>query len=131
MEFDDFPTKLWTKEISAEVEGVASFAQLIKYVLTKFHLLCRDHQPLTTNHERSFFVSYVVPNLLVLSKTYDIVSFTWCGFELEAIKSMSMFDHKSKVIEDPSSIHGPIRKTQDFKYYGSSDSGIIKVRMAR
>ncbi|KAI9260612.1 hypothetical protein BDA99DRAFT_427210, partial [Phascolomyces articulosus] len=63
--------------MSAEVEGAASFAQLIKCVLTNFHLLYRDHQPLTTNHERSFFVSYVVPGLLALSKVSDTVSFTW------------------------------------------------------
>ncbi|KAG2219518.1 hypothetical protein INT45_002835 [Circinella minor] len=101
MEFDDFPRKLWSKEMSSKAEGATSFSQLIKYVLTNFHLLCRDHESVTTNHERSFFVNYVVPGLLALSKACDTVSFTWCEFELEAIKSVHMFDQDLKLLKTP------------------------------
>ncbi|KAI7850293.1 hypothetical protein BDC45DRAFT_539250 [Circinella umbellata] len=43
IEFEDLPCELWSKEILTEVENATSFIQLIKYVLTNFHLLCRDH----------------------------------------------------------------------------------------
>ncbi|KAI8140005.1 hypothetical protein BJV82DRAFT_234203 [Fennellomyces sp. T-0311] len=59
------------------------------------------YDTVSSNHERSFFVEYVLPGILALDKTSKLVPFFWCGYELQAVKEVSMEGYDLDLIKTP------------------------------
>ncbi|KAI8148391.1 hypothetical protein BJV82DRAFT_506912 [Fennellomyces sp. T-0311] len=82
-------------------QEATKFVDLVNYVLTAFHLLCQSPLAAVINHERSFFIEYIVPGLLALSKTSDLFDFYWCEYEMQAMKETHMQDNDFNLLKTP------------------------------
>ncbi|KAI7875156.1 hypothetical protein K492DRAFT_119840, partial [Lichtheimia hyalospora FSU 10163] len=58
-------------------EATAKFLRIVKYVLTGYHLLSHSSGYQICDHERTFFIEYVIPGLMAISKTSDLFDFYW------------------------------------------------------
>ncbi|KAI8139086.1 hypothetical protein BJV82DRAFT_273673 [Fennellomyces sp. T-0311] len=89
--YADFPEALWAEHVTCS-DSADMFIKVIKYVMTGFHLLSHSTVYPTTDHERTFFVEYVIPGLMAISKMSDSFDFFWCEFEMQSVKEMDMVD---------------------------------------
>lgn len=74
---ESFVQLLWTAEIEGLSDKAAALLDIIRYILTSFHLVFSDVPLLTQNHERTPFIENIVPSLLSLSKITGFVEFKW------------------------------------------------------
>ncbi|KAI8147861.1 hypothetical protein BJV82DRAFT_664207 [Fennellomyces sp. T-0311] len=87
----DFPETLWSQSVDCS-NSATMFVKVVKYVMTGFHLLSHSAVYPVTDHERTFFVEYVIPGLMAISKMSDSFDFFWCEYEMQSVKEMDMVD---------------------------------------
>jgi hypothetical protein len=75
--FKDFPKSLWCLDYPRNASGRGvDMINIIKFSLTHFHSQCLNpSQP--TGHERTFFVTSVVPVFENLSRVARLVDYHW------------------------------------------------------
>lgn len=74
---ESFVQRLWTVEIEGLSNKAVALLDIIRYILTSFHLVFSDAALLTQNHERTPFIENIVPSLLSLSKITGFAEFKW------------------------------------------------------
>jgi hypothetical protein len=61
---ESFVQQLWTAEIEGLSDKAVALLDIVRYILTSFHLVFSDVPFLTQNHERTPFIDNIVPSLL-------------------------------------------------------------------
>ncbi|EIE76204.1 hypothetical protein RO3G_00908 [Rhizopus delemar RA 99-880] len=90
---ESFVQRLWTVEIEGLSNKAVALLDIIRYILTSFHLVFSDAALLTQNHERTPFIENIVPSLLSLSKITGFAEFKWCETEFTSNKYLELSEH--------------------------------------
>ena len=78
-DFTEFLPNIWSYSIHESGDiTTKQFTNLIAYTLTDYH--CNYKQPMISNnnHERTFFVEYIVPMFKYFAKETNLLGFSWC-----------------------------------------------------
>ncbi|KAG1153747.1 hypothetical protein G6F37_010078 [Rhizopus arrhizus] len=87
---ESFVQQVWTAGTDGLTDKATALLDIIRYILTSFHLVFSNVSLLTQNHERTPFIENIVPSLLSLSKITGFVEFKWCEIEFTSNKHLEI-----------------------------------------
>ncbi|KAI7858719.1 hypothetical protein BDC45DRAFT_564841 [Circinella umbellata] len=84
------PVHVWKRALDGDnTINQQRFHRLVQHIITWFSSRCGRVTPIETNHERTFFVDFIVPIFQYFHDQIQYLQFQWCEVYIQSRKASS------------------------------------------